>query len=67
MLAIPAFQVRTQIALIRANNKSPLEVVAANLVNDVGFDIKNSQIIRGKLFYGKYYKCYRKFPFQLFK
>ena len=32
MLAIPAFQARTQTALFRANNKPPLEVVVANLV-----------------------------------
>lgn len=32
MLAIPAFQASTQTALIRANNKPPLEVVVANLV-----------------------------------
>ena len=31
MLAVPAFQARTQTALIRANNKPPLEVVVANL------------------------------------
>ena len=31
MLAIPAFQARTQTALFRANNKPPLEVVVANL------------------------------------
>ena len=31
MLAIPAFQASTQPALIRANNKPPLEVVVANL------------------------------------
>ena len=30
MLAIPAFQASTQTALIRANNKPPLEVVVAN-------------------------------------
>ena len=30
MLAIPAFQARTQTALFRANNKPPLEVVVAN-------------------------------------
>ena len=30
MLAIPAFQARTQIALFRAGNKPPLEVVVAN-------------------------------------
>ena len=32
MLAIPAFQARTQTALFRAGNKPPLEVVVANLV-----------------------------------
>ena len=31
MLAIPAFQARTQTALFRAGNKPPLEVVVANL------------------------------------
>lgn len=31
MLAIPAFQARTQTALFRASNKPPLEVVVANL------------------------------------
>ena len=31
MLAIPAFQARTQTALFRANNKPLLEVVVANL------------------------------------
>ena len=35
MLAIPAFQARTQTALFRASNKPPLEVVVANLVNNV--------------------------------
>ena len=33
MLAIPAFQARTQTALFRANDKPPLEVVVANLGN----------------------------------
>ena len=33
MLAIPAFQARTQTALFRASNKPPLEVVVANLEN----------------------------------
>ncbi len=33
MLAIPAFQARTQTALFRAGNKPPLEVVVANLEN----------------------------------
>ena len=33
MLAIPAFQARTQTALFRASNKPPLEVVVANLTN----------------------------------
>lgn len=33
MLAIPAFQARTQTALFRAGNKPPLEVVVANLDN----------------------------------
>ena len=37
MLAVPAFQARTQTALIRANNKPPLEVVVANLENVEGF------------------------------
>ena len=32
MLAIPAFQARTQTALFRAGNKPPLEVVVANLI-----------------------------------
>lgn len=35
MLAIPAFQASMQIALIRANNKPPLEVVVANLDTQV--------------------------------
>lgn len=35
MLAIPAFQARTQTALFRANNKPPLEVVVANLRKDM--------------------------------
>lgn len=35
MLAIPAFQARTQTALFRASNKPPLEVVVANLVKTV--------------------------------
>ena len=35
MLAIPAFQARTQTALFRANNKPPLEVVVANLEEQV--------------------------------
>ena len=33
MLVIPAFQASTQTVLIRADNKPPLEVVVANLVN----------------------------------
>ena len=36
MLAIPAFQASTQPALIRANNKPPLEVVVANLAKPAG-------------------------------
>ena len=36
MLAIPAFQARTQIALFRAGNKPPLEVVVANLEKNKG-------------------------------
>lgn len=35
MLVIPAFQASTQTALIRINNKPPLEVVVANLVKKV--------------------------------
>lgn len=35
MLAIPAFQARTQTALFRANNKPPLEVVVANWIQEL--------------------------------
>lgn len=51
MLAIPAFQARTQTALFRAGNKPPLEVVVANLkhlifeIKYLVFDRKNIQIL----------------------
>lgn len=49
MLAIPAFQARTQTALFRASNKPPLEVVVANLDRD-----KETAGIVFRIVYGTY-------------